>query len=281
MEKVVLRINVEDKLFTDYRFKALARILGNEWTAIGMCVSFWKASAKHWAEDGALMSKRQFEIEGFGPVLEVGLAEEREDGIWAKGTADYLDWARQRHEARAAGGKASAAARARKYGSANPRANAPKTDSCELPVNKTGTADERCGTIVNAHALVHAPALAPENENLILKHHHHHTRAQAVERDDGDDDWLRIDQTPLMSVTRGQIEPLGLLKLRRHTQLTPADINAAIRYFAFDVAHNGRFVADGSKIENPVGLLMSYLLSGGYPRPRNYMEVKGDGARIA
>lgn len=119
-----MRINIEDSLYADYRFKALVRNLGDEDRAVGMCVRFWRSAAVRWAHD-ELVSREQFRIEGFEPLAEVGLAEERESGFYAKGSENF-EWYHAKVSAAVKAGRASAAARKSKFGSAQPKPN-PRT----------------------------------------------------------------------------------------------------------------------------------------------------------
>lgn len=172
-----MRVNVDDRLFTDYRFEILTRNLGDKWRALGMCVDFWRAAGKHWAEDGKLMPLKQFEMQGFQPILDVGLAELRADGIYACGLIEHLDWARVKNENKKAAGLASAAARKLKYGSANPRCqtsqvNPTANDSDisshaayrEQNVNRDEQTVNTCsGVHEQTRTTVNAPAPAPVN----------------------------------------------------------------------------------------------------------------------
>lgn len=86
------RINFEDDLESDYRFKRLVRIVGDEDKAFGILYRFWKIAQKFWGDDMSLMPESEFNLEGFTPVLEAGLAEVRSNGIYAKGSEERFAW---------------------------------------------------------------------------------------------------------------------------------------------------------------------------------------------
>jgi hypothetical protein len=273
-----MRVNVEDSLFGDYRFKALIRILGDEDRALGMCVRFWRSATKHWG-DGELIPGGQFEIEGFQPLLNVGLAVVEDGGIRAKGLLTHIDWVRQKRESASAAGRASAAARKLKYGSAQPKIRDQHND-LEQPFDNSRTAVERTfGPFVersnaHAHALALALAHADEttNQPKINPSSSLNQRAHAYDQqnypqhqsaghdDDGfqfsDLEWEQVDQSPLTSVGAKPIERAGLIKLGK-VGFTPTDVADAIAQFVADAPFKYR----GKRIENPTGLLMSQMLS--------------------
>jgi len=86
------RVNWEDEIEIDERFKALVRRLGNEDTARGMLMRFWKLAQKFWGEEMALVPEEQFELGQFDVLLEVKLAEKRDGGYYARGAETNFDW---------------------------------------------------------------------------------------------------------------------------------------------------------------------------------------------
>ncbi len=122
------RINVEDDILRNPRFQALIRFLdGDMEKALGRVIRFWWTAQQHWGRQENLVPLDEFAIGGFEGLEEVGLAEVRADGVYAKGAKEHFDWYRQRIEAAKRGGQKSAASR-RKHGSAVPTnaSNAPK-----------------------------------------------------------------------------------------------------------------------------------------------------------
>lgn len=93
------RVNTEDGLTADYRFRKLTRLLGNEDTACGMLNRFWRIAQDFWGQEMTLMPWDIFEGEGFQPILECGLAEKRDDGIYAKGAEEHFAWYLQKCQA--------------------------------------------------------------------------------------------------------------------------------------------------------------------------------------
>ncbi len=92
------RLNLEDTIDADPRFKRLVKILGNEDQALGMIVRFWRLAQLHWGKD-ELVPFDHFELDGFGPILTAGLAEKRAGGMYAKGSEERFAWYRQKLEA--------------------------------------------------------------------------------------------------------------------------------------------------------------------------------------
>jgi hypothetical protein len=94
----VARINVEDSLYTDPRFRALTRKVGCEDKALGMCIRLWRLAQSHWAK-GGMIPPEDFELEDLDIMLTVRLAEKRQGYIYARGSEEHFDWYRQRVEA--------------------------------------------------------------------------------------------------------------------------------------------------------------------------------------
>lgn len=101
------RVNVDDELFFDPRFKALARRLGNEDTATGMCIRLWRLAQKYWGKDHSPIPYDVFCLEDLEVMLEVGMAIKTEMGVYVKGSQERFDWYRQKVEAGKKGGKRS------------------------------------------------------------------------------------------------------------------------------------------------------------------------------
>lgn len=92
------RINIDDELYSDVRFRTLIRKLGDEDKAIGMLVRFWFAAQQYWADGQKLIPHKLFEADGLGPLLEVDLAEIRDGGVYAKGATERFEWYRAKCE---------------------------------------------------------------------------------------------------------------------------------------------------------------------------------------
>lgn len=86
------RVNWDDSIEADRRFKKLVRIMGSERLAKGTLIDFWRTAQKYWGDEMSLMSSEEFQEEDFSPILESGLAESRANGIYAKGAEERFDW---------------------------------------------------------------------------------------------------------------------------------------------------------------------------------------------
>lgn len=92
------RINFEDEIAIDHRFRHLVRKVGDEDKANGMLLRFWRIAQRYWGQ-GELVPKKVFELEELHSILECDLAEERPDGIYAKGTEKRFQWYVQKCDA--------------------------------------------------------------------------------------------------------------------------------------------------------------------------------------
>lgn len=93
------RLNLEDDIQSDIRFRRLVRMVGDEDKALGMLCRFWRLAQLAWGNNRGLMSCEDFALEGFEKILESGLAEQRDDGIYARGSEDRFDWYFQKCQA--------------------------------------------------------------------------------------------------------------------------------------------------------------------------------------
>lgn len=96
------RLNIEDTIDADPRFRRLSRLLGDEDKALGMLVRFWRLAQLHWGQ-GLLVPEHEVDLDGFEPIVTAGLAERRVDGVYARGSEERFAWYRQRCEASARG----------------------------------------------------------------------------------------------------------------------------------------------------------------------------------
>lgn len=105
------RINIEDSLYFDPRFKALSESLGNEWMAIGCLVKLWRlAQEQH--KRGKLITNSQFKLAGFPEaIFECEFAKKTAEGIYVNGTERHLSWLRKRVESGRNGAKVTNAKR--------------------------------------------------------------------------------------------------------------------------------------------------------------------------
>lgn len=139
------RINCEDDYWTDPRRESLGLLIGDQEKADGRMLRAWRISQSYWRQGGQLVPEAVWDAARLNGVIEVGLAERREGGIYCKGSATQFDWISQHAEAGRVGGKASAAARKARTGSALPvnARNRPKTEaSTEATVRYAAEASE-------------------------------------------------------------------------------------------------------------------------------------------
>lgn len=115
------RINIDDNLYFDPRFKALTKLLNSEEMALGRMVVIFRMAQKYYVDDKKLIPIDIWEMQGFDDVEKVGLAERRENGIYVKGSEQYFDWLIKIKAKSKKGGVKSAAIRKQKYGTAQPK----------------------------------------------------------------------------------------------------------------------------------------------------------------
>jgi uncharacterized phage protein (TIGR02220 family) len=86
------RLNLEYKLLSDPRFKALSRKLG-ERLAIGEWVAVAMAAQDYWAKDKALIPPDIWELNEFSEdLLRCHLVEKKDNGYYLKGSEEYFRW---------------------------------------------------------------------------------------------------------------------------------------------------------------------------------------------
>lgn len=111
------RINIDDSIHSDHRFIALMIALGGDYyKAIGLLVSAWKLGQKHHKEEESdgLIPHEVWAGSPFEKILECGLAEKKEKGVYVKGGKKQFGWLEQKSSAGSVGGKISAEKRAAK-----------------------------------------------------------------------------------------------------------------------------------------------------------------------
>lgn len=114
------RININDKLWADPRFKALCRFLGSEEMALGRMVLVFRMAQEYYSDSESLIPIEIWDIQGFEYVEKVGFAERHPDGIYVKGSSENFQWLLKKRAAARAGGLKSVQKRREKYGTAQP-----------------------------------------------------------------------------------------------------------------------------------------------------------------
>ncbi len=93
MEEVSLwRVNVERKFFQDPRFRVLVTVVGDQEKAVGMAVCAWFLAQPFWLKERGLVPTVLFQAAGYGPLVTVGLAELRPEGVYVKGIEAQFEW---------------------------------------------------------------------------------------------------------------------------------------------------------------------------------------------
>lgn len=105
----VARTNIEDCWWTDPRRSKLIKILGDEDRADGVAVKMWRLAQEFWKKDRGLVPKSIFEtLENHQALVGAGLASLSDDGVYVRGSSQYLDWIHEQREKARKGGKESA-----------------------------------------------------------------------------------------------------------------------------------------------------------------------------
>lgn len=102
------RINIEEKLFSDARFKALVRKLGHERHATGMLVDAYILGQRYWAKDRSLIPIAEWKLADLDVLFEVFLAEQRGEYVYIKGAEQHFEWYYQKIQSAKKGGAANA-----------------------------------------------------------------------------------------------------------------------------------------------------------------------------
>jgi len=159
------RINVDDELHAEKGFKRLVRKLGDEDRAVGMLYRFWRIAQDYWGDEMALMPREEFDAEGFDPILECGLAETRETGVYAKGAEGRFAWYLQKCRASKAGVRARMANRRESAGKPlcgaadEPAEPARSTD--DTPSDNPTSSSTVTVTVTDNKRVIRASALPP------------------------------------------------------------------------------------------------------------------------
>lgn len=157
------RINLEDCWWTDPRRSKLIKALGCEEMADGAAVKMWRIAQENWKHSCRLIPKQIFfSLEHASLLLGCGLAEERGDAVYVKGSSQYLDWVREKKEKAAEngakGGKKSAQRPRDAQGKLLPKSAKVQADAKQKPsesklsvsISGSGGSDEPATTIVLA-----------------------------------------------------------------------------------------------------------------------------------
>lgn len=103
------RINLEQVWWTDPRREKLGNLLGSMLLADAVAIRAWKLAQDFWGNNRGLIPTHVFEtLEANSKLIQANLAEVRENGVYIRGSSQYLDWVAEKREAAKKGGKKSA-----------------------------------------------------------------------------------------------------------------------------------------------------------------------------
>jgi hypothetical protein len=111
------RINLETALWGEFSFQTLLIKVGNRHAAKGMVTELFTLAQKYWFPLRCGIPIKEIELAELTPTIEAGLAELRGDVVYVHGSEEAFAWLFEKQK----GGKKSAEARKKKFGSAQPR----------------------------------------------------------------------------------------------------------------------------------------------------------------
>lgn len=100
------RINVEDDVFRDPRWFGLLSVVGDPDAALGKLVLFWFLGQKFWINGEQLIPNGMIPA-SLKPVISAGFGEEREGGVYVRGSREKFAWLQKKRDAGRIGGKIS------------------------------------------------------------------------------------------------------------------------------------------------------------------------------
>jgi hypothetical protein len=101
------RLNIETKVAGDLRFQKLLIKLGDRHKAKGMLWELWELAQKHWFPNRDLIPENEWlEAELSNSLVELGFADKREKGYYARGSEEHFAWLFGKQEAGRKGGLA-------------------------------------------------------------------------------------------------------------------------------------------------------------------------------
>jgi len=113
-----MKIEVDDIWWLDPRRDALVQKVG--FIADAVALRLWRLAAEHWKAQAPIPESQFFAVPCAREFLDVGLAEQGDQGIWVKGAQAAFAWYHEGINQRKEAGRRSAAIRKEKYGSATP-----------------------------------------------------------------------------------------------------------------------------------------------------------------
>lgn len=95
--------------------------------ADGVAINAWRIAQEFWAKNELVPLSIWKHVQANDKLIQANLAEERDGGIYVRGSSQYLEWVAERRRAAVAGGKKSAKKRAKKP--QTPQANGKQTEA--------------------------------------------------------------------------------------------------------------------------------------------------------
>jgi hypothetical protein len=87
------RLNIESSLWTNPRFQLFMIKIGDRHRAIGMLVDLWTLAQQYWCPAKDLIPFQTWTEAGLSDeLIECGLAERRDLGIYARGSESHFQW---------------------------------------------------------------------------------------------------------------------------------------------------------------------------------------------
>lgn len=164
------RINIEQVWWTDPRREKLGNLLGSLLLADAVIIRAWKLAQDFWGNNRGLIPTHVFEtLEANAKLIQANLAEVREDGIYVRGSSQYLDWVNERREAGKKGGEKSAKKRSEKK--QIPQANAKQSSSkTEQTQPSSSSSCSFSGSTSSKELVVTETTKTQKNLNSVQKH---------------------------------------------------------------------------------------------------------------
>ncbi len=122
------RINIEESLWSDDRYQNLTALTGNRAIAAGAIILAFVTAQKYWIPNKHPIPKKEWDRLSLSKELvDVGMAEIMEDGVYVKGSKDQFNWWFKKQESGRIGGLAKASNA--KHISSDVKQNVPSSSS--------------------------------------------------------------------------------------------------------------------------------------------------------
>jgi hypothetical protein len=133
----------------------LAELVGGGCSADGAAMRMWRTAQEYWGHGRRMVPRAIFmSLQFAASLVEVGLAEDRGEEIYVKGSSDYLDWVAERRLAAAEGGRKSAEKRKQTASKPQPNANQNEanTNQTQPSVSGSGSSSGSKNHTLSTHA---------------------------------------------------------------------------------------------------------------------------------